>query len=57
MLNVATPVGERSRNGVSLESLGEEICSLMHSIKEDFPVPIVPCTIIRNGGVKEFFLE
>ena len=57
MLNVATPVGARSTNGVSLESLGEERCYLMHAIKKVFPVPIVPCTIIRNGGVRYFFLQ
>ena len=57
MLNVATPVGARSSNGVSLESLGEERCSLMHEINKYFPVPAVPCTIICNGDVRDFFLE
>lgn len=57
MLNVVTLVGERSSNGDSLESLGEERCSLMHAIKKKFPLPVVPCTIIRNEGVRDFFLE
>ena len=57
MLNAATSVGARSSNGVSLESLGEKICSLMHAIKKDFHVLAVPCTIICNGDVRDFFLE
>lgn len=55
ILKVATPLRESNLSGEDVDLARDVIISLIHFIRNDFPVLAVPCIIILKGGKIFFF--